>query len=190
MRCLLLTLCVLCFFEVSYAQKPIDKYNSCSEFETYQKDGYSVTNLAHGLVLKQKTNQEKANEFFEIGDTAYRTYLQAANTNIMVDSLVIRNYDQYSIAFQVQSIYHITHKTDSFAVIRAFDAYQFGTEAQSIFIVFKLINGQYNLFSVYMVMEPEKFSYKGESVKVYFSKKELLLRGSSLVLLRSPNWIK
>ena len=190
MKHIILTLLILCLSGVSYAQKSIDKYIYYSEFETHEANEYLVTNLFQDFVLKQKIHREKRCEYFEMEDTAYRTYLQVADKAIMVDSLVIKNYDQYSMDFQVQSLYHIIHQTDSFVVIRAFDAYQYGTETQGIFIVFQLTEGRYFLHSVYVVMDPEKFRNKKELVKVCFPNNDLQLKGASLVKLRSPNWIR
>lgn len=184
MRHKLLTLFLLLFLGEIYAQKNIDKYAFYTEFESYRDGDIYVTNLLPNIVLKQKINNEKNVEYFEIEDTSCRSYVQVENLTIMVDSLVIKNYDQYSMAFQIHSIYLITHKKDTFAIVRSFDGYQVGTEIQDIFIIFG-IGRQCSLQSVYMVMNPEIFS--SSKVKVYFNKDELRLKGDALVQIRKFN---
>ena len=175
-----LLLCCLCAMQTALSQKPLHKYESNSQFTSQENDGFVETTLYSGLLLRFQSNPDGNGEYFVVSDTLYRYYLHT-DIDIMVDSLVLNEPSEYAMNFQPLSVYSIHNKKSTFVILEAYNGYQYGTDVQPIYIVFKKDKSSIILHSVYQITDLEDNSATIEqSIKVFIRNNRLFLKGKNL----------
>lgn len=177
--------CLIAFVLIStmvFAQKPLHKYNA------FNPHPAELHNTIERIVLYPGIVQEKTFPDTNVSpapwDTAYRSYLQI-DKRVMIDSLFFTNTSEFAMDFNILYVYPIRHQKELFIVLECFDGFQMGTDSQPMYLVLKKHNASYTLQAAYMITNIEDNSCRiPNSVKVFFFRKKLFLRGKNLILMK------
>jgi hypothetical protein len=77
------------------------------------------------------------NEYFVITDTLYRDYIILDEKKYLIDSLCMKNYNEYAMAFEYNGTYLIACKKSIYLIITGSINFLYGTLIQPLYMVFQ-----------------------------------------------------
>jgi hypothetical protein len=122
-------------------------------------------------------------EAFVLSDTLYRNYILLNNKKYLIDSLCLREYDNYAIGFQYTGTYYLSYNQYTYLIVTGFDGFQLGTDVQPSYIIFqkKETEKEYHFLSSYYIENTDYYSEEIlNSVKIFFKKDKIILKGINL----------
>ncbi len=142
---------------------------------------FSAESLAFEVLLPKQSY-----DMTSFPDTSYREKISFFNKTYMIDSLLYRNYSEYSGTYYFDDMAYIID--GKYYIVSFYNEFQLGTMVQPCFFVLKIIDGVALPLSLYMLTDIEDNSGRIENtICVYFDKDFLYLTGINLKLLRSFN---
>jgi hypothetical protein len=186
MNVILLLACFACLLAPSslYSQKRLQKYAHLSMMHRVCDD---TVILYSSIFSEFEVRQPIRNDVPQfVIDTSYREKIIISGKSYMIDSLLYRNYSEYSGSYDFECVYVIERKNEKYYIVSFFNAFQMGTMVQPCYLVFRSKKGNVCLNTVYMLTDIEDNSGRIENtVRVHLRNDDLYLTGKNLELLKS-----
>ncbi len=115
----------------------------------------------------------------------YRGYIKFLNNKYLIDSILLDDYSGYAGSYDLTYIFVVENGKSKWFVVSFYDGTQYGTFIQPCYLIFKKQENGCSLISQYLLTDIEDHSGKiTNSVKVFFRKGRLLLKGKNLVMMK------
>lgn len=138
---------------------------------------YSVGALAFEIRYPERPYDEES-----FPDTSYRERLVVCGQSYMIDSLLFKNYNEYSGMYYFNEDVFVIE--NEYYIVDFFNTFQMGTMVQPCFLVFKTKEGRACPTALYMLTDVEDNSDRiGKTVRYYIDKGNLYLIGKNLELI-------
>jgi hypothetical protein len=125
-------------------------------------------------------------EYFVIEDTLQRDYILLGGKKYLVDSLWLKEYDNYAIFFECAGTYLVNYKKTSYLIVEGSNAFQMGTDVQPLYAIFQKKGDEYIFISSYYIESIDYYSEKIlNSVRIIRAKDKIILRGINLKCIHS-----
>lgn len=182
----LLLACIVCLLAPSrvYSQKRLQKYVHSYIMHRVCDD----TAILYSSIFPEfEVRQPIRNDVLQfVIDTSYREKIIISGKSHVIDSLLYRNYSEYSGSYDFECVYMIEGKNKKYYIVSFFNAFQMGTMVQPCYMVFRSKEGNVCLYAVYMLTDIEDNSGRIENtVRVHLKNDDLYLSGKNLELLKS-----
>ena len=145
--------------------------------------GDTVASYSSGALAFEIRYPKKPYDEDNFPDTSYRERLVACGQSYMIDSLLFRNYSEYSGMYYFNDDAYVINK--EYYIVDFFNTFQMGTMIQPCFLVFKTTDGKACPTALYMLTDVEDNSDRiGKTVRYYIDNGNLYLKGKNLELIR------
>jgi hypothetical protein len=123
----------------------------------------------------------RTEEYFVISDTLQRDYILLNEQKYLIDSLCLKQYNDYVISFEYDGTYIIPYKESNYLIVTGSNGFQMGTDMQPRYLIFQEKENKYQFLSSYLL---ENIDYYSEeilnSVKIVKKKDKIILKGINL----------
>ena len=124
---------------------------------------------------------DKKEEYFVMEDTLQRDYILLGKKKYLVDSLWLKKYDNYAMAFEYNGSYIISDKKSIYLIVTGGNSFQMGTDEQPLYAIFQKKEDMYVFVSSYYIQNIEDYSEEiTNSVKIIFEEDKICLQGINL----------
>jgi hypothetical protein len=177
-----LLICVLCVSFCDFPQKG-DAYLHKLQI---QPNSYVDTDTARIWITEDIPNLlifslPKKEEYFVMEDTSYRDYILLDGEKYWVDSLWLKKYDDYAMAFEYTGTYIISDKKSMYLIVTGVNIFQMGTDAQPLYAIFQKKCDKYAFLSSYILEDIDFYSEDIlNSIKIIFESDKIILQGIHL----------
>ena len=181
-----LLLCGCCISITLFSQKK-DVY--LHELENLSRYNYIDTDTARiwitesipDLLIFTLSKKRDEDDFFITDDTLHRDYILLRGEKYLVDSLWLKEYDNYAMLFEYLGVYAISDKKSTYLIINGSNGFQIGTEAQMLYAIFQKKADKYIFLSSYYIEETyDTDNSEVNSVKIIFDDDKITLQGKNL----------
>lgn len=119
-------------------------------------------------------------EYFTDNDILKRDFISYKESLLTFDDVLKLKQSNYTVSFNIESIYLITTKKYKFLVVQGFNAFQIGSDQQTFYIVLKIYNQRIEVVSSYIFDSADD----ADSIQLVKRNSGLKLKHKELKLLK------
>ncbi len=120
-------------------------------------------------------------EYPERGVITRRSFLVSGSYKYMLDSLIIKNYNDYCLSLDIARVNISKQKGTDYLFIECYNIFQYGSDSQPIFILLTKEGDSYAHPSVYVMEFCSENAY--ENIYVLYENDKIVIRGEGVSLI-------
>ena len=183
MKSVILALFILCAcLQESVAQTCLANLPCVREFQVVHEDTVSrKTHIIDNIYWIDSFYDAASQEYPVKWVVSQRSYIVSDTHKYMLDSLIIKNHNEYCLALDVFRAFLVKEERRKYLIIECNNTFQYGSDSQPIFVILSKDDDIYYLHSIYImdVYIEEKY----EKILITHDDKGIIVEGSGVSLL-------